>query len=45
MTTPAQARKYPTPGSRQWVRGFAAPEREATTLELRPAVSSRGRHK
>ena len=30
------AEKYPTPASRQWVRGFAAPERRATTVELVP---------
>jgi hypothetical protein len=28
--------KYPTPGSRQYVRGFATPRRRATTLELIP---------
>jgi hypothetical protein len=28
--------KYPTPGSRQYVRGFATPRRRATTLELCP---------
>lgn len=33
--TAALARKYPTPGSRKWVDGFAEPEREANTLELR----------
>ena len=32
----AYAEKYPTPGSRQWVRGFATPERRATTVELVP---------
>jgi hypothetical protein len=36
--TAAYARKYDTPASQQWVRGFAAPEREATTLELLPAA-------
>jgi hypothetical protein len=34
--TAAYAAKYPTPASRKWVRGFAEPEREATTLELVP---------
>jgi hypothetical protein len=33
----AYARKYDTKASLQWVRGFAEPEREATTLELVPA--------
>lgn len=28
--------KYPTPGSRHYVEGFAQPERRATTLELLP---------
>jgi len=32
----AYAVKYPTKGSEKWVRGFAEPEREATTLELLP---------
>jgi hypothetical protein len=32
----AYAKKYPTKGSARWVRGFAEPAREATTLELRP---------
>ncbi|HEU4699811.1 MAG TPA: nitroreductase/quinone reductase family protein [Gemmatimonadales bacterium] len=35
--TQAYAQKYPTKGSEQWVRGFAEPRREATTLELVPA--------
>jgi len=35
--TAAYARKYPTPASQKWVRGFAEPAREATTLELVPA--------
>jgi hypothetical protein len=35
--TAAYARKYDTPGSQKWVRGFAEPTREATTLELVPA--------
>ena len=35
--TEAYARKYHTPGSLKWVRGFAEPSREATTLELVPA--------
>ena len=33
----AYAAKYPTKGSEKWVRGFAEPAREATTLELVPA--------
>jgi hypothetical protein len=33
----AYARKYDTPASLKWVRGFAAASREATTLELLPA--------
>lgn len=32
----AYAAKYPTPGSAKWVKGFAEPGREATTLELVP---------
>ena len=32
----AYAEKYPTPGSRKWVEGFAEPARERTTLELVP---------
>jgi hypothetical protein len=32
----AYAKKYPTPGSKQWVKGFAEPGREANTLELVP---------
>ena len=32
----AYAEKYPTPGSRKWVRGFRTPRRRATTLELVP---------
>ena len=35
--TAAYARKYATPASQKWVRGFAEPAREATTLELVPA--------
>jgi hypothetical protein len=35
--TEAYARKYDTPASLKWVRGFAEPSREATTLELVPA--------
>jgi hypothetical protein len=34
--TVAFAEKYNTKGSRQWVEGFAEPEREATTLEFIP---------
>ena len=29
--------KYPTPGSRGYVEGFALPERRATTIELLPS--------
>ncbi len=32
--TKAFAEKYPTPGSKKWVRGFAQPKRERTTLEF-----------
>lgn len=32
----AYREKYPTPGSRQYVQGFAQPRRRATTLELLP---------
>jgi hypothetical protein len=32
----AYKEKYPTPGSRKWVTGFALPKRRATTLELLP---------
>jgi hypothetical protein len=32
----AYAAKYPTPGSRQYVRGFKTPRRRATTLEIKP---------
>ena len=32
----AYAAKYDTKASEKWVRGFAEPEREATTLELVP---------
>lgn len=32
----AYAEEYPTPGSRQWVRGLRTPRRRATTLELLP---------
>lgn len=35
--TAAYGAKYVTKASEKWVRGFAAPEREATTLELVPA--------
>lgn len=35
--TTAYASKYPTPGSKKWVAGFAEPQREANTLELVPA--------
>lgn len=34
--TEAFARKYDTKAAEKWVQGFAAPEREATTLELVP---------
>jgi hypothetical protein len=33
----AYAAKYPTPGSRQYVIGFAKPKRRKTTTELLPA--------
>jgi hypothetical protein len=39
--TRAYAAKYPTPGSRKWVEGFAEPEREARTLELVPVAGRR----
>ena len=32
----AYAVKYPTPGSRKYVRGFKTPRRRATTLEIKP---------
>lgn len=32
----AYASKYPTPGSRQYVRGFRTPRRRATTMEFVP---------
>jgi hypothetical protein len=32
----AYAEKYPTPGSRQYVKGFALARRRATTIELLP---------
>jgi hypothetical protein len=32
----AYATKYPTPGSRTFVRGFRAPKRRESTLEFRP---------
>ena len=32
----AYATKYPTPGSRKWVKGFAIDSRRARTLELIP---------
>src|SRR5689334_3357166 len=35
--TRAYAEKYDTKASEKWVRGFAEPSREATTLELLPA--------
>lgn len=34
--TRAYARKYVTPASQKWVRGFAAPSRQSKTLELMP---------
>ena len=34
--TAAFAEKYPTKGSRQWVEGFAEPERVVNTLEFIP---------
>ncbi|MFL5386935.1 MAG: DUF2255 family protein [Longimicrobiaceae bacterium] len=36
--TEAYASKYDTKASEKWVRGFAEPRREATTLELVPAA-------
>ena len=38
--TRAYAEKYDTKASEKWVRGFAAPRRSATTLELLPAPPS-----
>src|SRR5947209_6709282 len=35
--TRAYAEKYDTKASEKWVRGFAGPQRAATTLELVPA--------
>jgi hypothetical protein len=32
----AYKEKYPTPGSRKYVKGFAQPRRRATTIELLP---------
>jgi hypothetical protein len=32
----AYAEKYPTPGSRKWVRGFAQARRRATSMEFTP---------
>jgi hypothetical protein len=32
----AYAKKYPTPGSVKYVRGFRSPRRRETTMELRP---------
>ena len=32
----AYGEKYPTPGSRMFVEGFAEPQRRATTIELLP---------
>jgi hypothetical protein len=32
----AYAEKYPTPGSRQYVRGFKSPRRRAATIEFVP---------
>jgi hypothetical protein len=32
----AYAEKYPTPGSRKWVTGFARPTRRATSIEFVP---------
>lgn len=34
--TAAFAEKYPTKGSRQWVEGFAEPQRSANTIEFIP---------
>lgn len=41
--TAAYARKYDTPASLKWVRGFAEASREATTMELVPAGREAGR--
>ena len=32
----AYAQKYPTPGSRKYVRGFRTPARRAATIEFKP---------
>jgi hypothetical protein len=32
----AYGKKYNTPASQKWVRGFAEPERRATTVEFVP---------
>ena len=40
--TRAYAEKYDTKASERWVRGFAEPEREATTLELTRWHAARG---
>ncbi len=37
----AYAEKYPTPGSRKWVRGFRTVRRRAATLEFVPAGAVR----
>ena len=37
LVTTACGEKYPTKASEKWVRGFAEPGREATTLELLPS--------
>jgi hypothetical protein len=39
----AYALKYPTPGSRQYVRGFRSPRRRETTVEFLPRSAGAGR--
>ena len=39
----AYAAKYPTPGSRKFVRGFRAKRRRETTMEFMPRAPARGR--
>ncbi len=36
LVTEAYAEKYHTKASQKWVQGFAAPQRQATTLEFMP---------
>ena len=35
----AYGKKYKTPASQKWVRGFAEPERRATTVEFVPRLA------